>query len=671
MDKYIFTEALKTKIVDRKVTHALFTTYSFETDFFELEVIPGLLNYSFSPSEIIRRPQIELAMRESKLKADVYYDQIVFNANTSPSLNCGYIPVNIAPFAFHPKLIILQLLDETKENNKKSLLVIAGSNNLTKAGWWDNIECSHGIKLSNEYCPSNVKQSVSEALSYFVELGSSTHTVARNLQSTLDEISTTTSDQNTHFFFHAKESGTSFPSFIEQHLDKKADALELISPYFTNDDSDELLEKTLLERVNKIDLFLPIELVDQEQIVQVSEAFYNTIKNNESIHWSEWNPNVAKELEVSKENYRKLHAKTYHFQYVKGDSWLFIGSVNCSKQAFYNNVEAGFLVKVPTIKSLLKDQTNKPEFAFMESDDPSSEEQEASHHLPALQLIYDWHSKEMHYSSSKKGILELLDSDKEIIEKLIFFEENSDKSKQISNEIWESILQKSALILARFTDGSGDSSEGWTIIEQRNIYIRPSKLVPLSIQQILKLYASLSFEQRMNMIEEQVNKTIRLGKLDSDEFIALEEIPEGYSNFFSEFTEINSAFWQLQKRLQAALDHQQYEDILYYIEGNQTDTLNGMIKAIEEKSKGDQDLTGITQYLILLSIRQIISKFKNSKKISQDRVQYLLKKIRLHLIQLRENKDSIKIESVDRTKFFNWFEEEFKKEYHTKKGNEA
>ena len=59
--------------------------------------------------------------------------------------------VNLGNAAFHGKVNLILVQD--RDNGKEALLLGAGSNNLSRAGWWDNIECQHWEEVSSGACP--------------------------------------------------------------------------------------------------------------------------------------------------------------------------------------------------------------------------------------------------------------------------------------------------------------------------------------------------------------------------------------------------------------------------------------------------------------------------------------------------------------------------------------
>ena len=142
MHKYVISDQLSHLLDNQRVISSVFTTYNFEPDFFELDVIPLLLGRQipFSSDERVKTFQVREVLRESMLELEVFYDLPTFrqSAERSPEIEYYCHGVNRGNNAFHAKSIYILVMDKTSK--KKRLLVAAGSNNLSRAGWWENIE---------------------------------------------------------------------------------------------------------------------------------------------------------------------------------------------------------------------------------------------------------------------------------------------------------------------------------------------------------------------------------------------------------------------------------------------------------------------------------------------------------------------------------------------------
>ena len=146
----VLSRRLAEAVRGRRVRSAVFTTFNFDPGFFELQVLPLLFSQSFSQVDKVRLLQLEDALRGVD-HLSVYYDRGALSQDAEPArLDYRRIDVRRATGVFHPKLAFL-LVDESKEPGEdahetrqyQSLLVACLSANLSRAGWWENVECAH------------------------------------------------------------------------------------------------------------------------------------------------------------------------------------------------------------------------------------------------------------------------------------------------------------------------------------------------------------------------------------------------------------------------------------------------------------------------------------------------------------------------------------------------
>lgn len=155
MDNIVISDKLTELLENREVKAVVFTTYTFEFDFFELEVIPLLLNNdtAYSTNERVKIEQVRLELQKARTQTpmplEVFYDGKLFREQAleneerqkSPRMEYLCHGVDLGDSAFHSKVAFILVYDE--EWKSDCLLVGAGSNNLSYAGWWENIECQH------------------------------------------------------------------------------------------------------------------------------------------------------------------------------------------------------------------------------------------------------------------------------------------------------------------------------------------------------------------------------------------------------------------------------------------------------------------------------------------------------------------------------------------------
>lgn len=198
MKALTISEAFRALIGEREVVQAFFTTYSFEPDFFELEVLPLLLgNPALSRNESIRYYQLQSLMRQHSGRLAVVYDLSVFDPQLAPRLEVDYLPMRVGGACQHAKLMVLVVRD--RKSKQLSIVLGAGSFNLTKAGWWENLEVGHWVELSEGSAPGNILDPLLDALRFYQTRTPSP--VLDNILSVAMAFEASAADPNCSFYF--------------------------------------------------------------------------------------------------------------------------------------------------------------------------------------------------------------------------------------------------------------------------------------------------------------------------------------------------------------------------------------------------------------------------------------------------------------------------------------
>ena len=118
----VLSQQLSEAIDNRRVRSAVFTTYSFDPGFFELQVLPLLFDQSFSQVDKVRRIQLEDAMGSLNHLA-VYYDQSALAQDGEPAqLDYRRIDLRRRTGCFHPKVILLRRRGVSQSESRPSRL---------------------------------------------------------------------------------------------------------------------------------------------------------------------------------------------------------------------------------------------------------------------------------------------------------------------------------------------------------------------------------------------------------------------------------------------------------------------------------------------------------------------------------------------------------------------
>lgn len=630
MKSLTISEGFKRAIGERDVKRAFFSTYCFEPDFFELEVLPLLLGGSaVSTDETIRYHQLQSLMSDSRGRFAVAYDIDVFNPQCSSRLEVDYIPVRVDGACQHAKLAVIEVVDTT---GKAAIILAAGSFNLTKAGWWTNIEVGHWVELNHEYAPRNIVAPLVEALAFFQ--GHRAVPALAALQARLAEWKIGPNDDACTFYFSgAAPKRRSFPDLLK-NVNRRY--IDIVSPFFA-DQGDNAKVGNFLGRFEKVSLLLP---TDEDGVATMTEVVHADL--SKLANWCQWHSDVLSGFARPADGFRKLHAKIY-----SGDSWLFIGSVNLSYKALHQNVEAGFLMtKTPRLKLL----SALPEHRTFSSADPV----EAPTHtgeaaMPPIQLAYDWRSGELEALSPVTGELTLYDAEGVARGKYLM-EENL-----ISVLIIEGLsvqLKHSALIAACWTEPDGRCSNRRSLlVSQRRVYCRPSSLPELDVQDLLRIFQNMQPAARMALITTLAAKQARLSKkgLTSNEFLPPLPAAERRTSFFSEFSEVNGGFWNLRQKLATAQQTGRTDELAYYLDGQQPDSLRGLARALGATDQAAH-ISLIVRYLALLSMDEVLTAYQPARDDLAHHVRALI-----NATEEGEEFNAL----PDKVDFLNWIKEKF------------
>ena len=236
----VLSEHFRQRIRERRLVAAIFTTFQFDPGFFEQEVLPVLLDVPLSHAKPIRLLQLDDALRAVPRQVAVYYDAngIVTSDAGSPKLDVKRIPIRHHAI-FHPKNVFL-LVEEPEPDDDghhpRALLVASMSANLTRAGWWENVESCHVEELG-ERAHTRLRDDLMAFLDSLrtrarAEADQSALRLIREfLRKTEQRTQRTTDDVLHTHFYSGNESLADFLGAVAR--DRLSSCyLEILSPYF-------------------------------------------------------------------------------------------------------------------------------------------------------------------------------------------------------------------------------------------------------------------------------------------------------------------------------------------------------------------------------------------------------------------------------------------------------
>jgi len=641
MKAMAISEAFRTAIGEREVMLAFFSTYSFEPDFFELEVLPLLLgNPALSSNESIRYYQLQSLMRQHEGRLAVVYDLSVFDPQLAPRLEVDYMPMRVGGACQHAKLMVLIVRD--RKSKQQSIVLGAGSFNLTKAGWWENLEVGHWVELREGFAPGNIHRPLLDALRFYQAQTPSP--VLEKILGIAQTFETSADDPSCSFYFSGSSSGRiHFDSFIAEHTDAKA-PLEVISPFFAAEGDNQVI-LSLLKRHPSATVLLPLD--EHGQALVHRESVYEALPD-ETITWGRWSESVRKSHLDPKSGYRRLHAKIY--QSLGEDPWAFVGSVNLSYKAFRQNVEAGFLLRGHASKGLLAPLQTQPDRFNVE---PEAENQSDSggQEMPSIHALFDWQSEALHLSSKQVGSLALLNSTSEV---LLSVQLNAVEDQLVPAPQLKQHLQGSSLMHARWQSDE-KLATGTVLVSQRNLFCRPTHLPPLDLQALLRIFIGMHESRRLELFGDLA---IRLLNASQDEGLQDEFLPEltsegSFESFFAEFSQVNGAFWELADRLGKAEKAGDLQTLAYYLKGHQPDSLRKLLEAIAGSDSNRKAPSLIVRYLTLLSVADLLKRFNKHADAT------LLNDVEKALSSLEQKELLTQLDGAKGEHFLRWFKAKF------------
>lgn len=676
----VLSDALQDAIAGRKVEAAVFTTFSFDPGFFELHILPSLFNCAFHQVDKIKQIQLEDALRSTRAVA-VYYDGGGLSNEATPAhLDFARIAIRHTTGCFHPKLVCILVTEKISDgwgdafgpSQPSTLIVGTLSANLTRSGWWENLEVGHleeirALDQEGATCP--FKADLLDLLQRLRKFGGreDDHT-ALNLIESFVQDRVTTEEGNTQVpnggrptrLFHGQ---ASLPSWLEQAgLARFGGNLEVISPYFDKDDPKVLRDLIDVIKPHETRVFLPRDHLGN---ALATPSFLDSV--DKSARWSDLPAKVLQQggsaLSTEATTQRRVHAKVYRFWNSGGKEFVLAGSPNLTSPghsaANSGNFETAFLVDMSDPSGCRRpwlEPLSGP--APAPSDETEAETSEATPISIALHLRYDWrrHSFEYRLDDPPSGAVD--------IHKVAGLRICSIPTPQqgpwiplpkAASDIMEELLKSTSFVELQHLNGT------WRVlVREEEMHHRPSLLRDLSPDEILRYWSLLSEDQRAEFIER------RLGDVEEPE--SLQVSPERLANVTTVFDRVAGVFHAFERqyrRLKAAIANEELRDAKATLFGTKYDSLPVLLDTVS--SSDDQD--PVMAYLTFLCARQLVQRLQVDHadffKICSDDRRHLDRSLK----RLNALRDALLANDASRQPFLDWYEEMFQNVIVPEKGD--
>lgn len=623
----VLTEELREVVAERRVRAAVFTTFTYDPGFFELNILPALFDQPFSPVDKVRRIQLEDAVRNVDAMA-VYYDRSGLTQNAEPAvLDYARIDVRRRTGVFHPKVVLLLVDDPSDDDSANGLVdatescrgaLIVGvlSANLTREGWWENIECAHFEEIKDKDVSGDRCSFRADILDLVLRIRRSTDESVdhRALDQVREFIVSRTNNQR---LLNATSRGRYYPRIFcgqkqqafgdwlrDLKLRRRTWNLEILSPFLDHRDAGALRE--LVDQLNPraVRVYFPR---NRDGRAAVDASAYESVE--EVAEWGDLPTEIVERRtqEVDSELLpRHVHAKVYRLWSREEGEVLIVGSVNSTRAAHSaaqaGNLEAAFLVDVsdsgyPRRWWLNVDVPESLEFP----ENPGAEEDDCENVLVDLTLRFDWATGRLDYrlSSETNKPVDICDLGARRIfriEKLQIERwhrcENSDAEKIREH------LCTSSIVLAR-----RGKSRWRVLIREENMVHKPSLLQHLTPEEILEFWSLLTPEQRANFLEWRIGRELSIEGLEVISPQRLERI----STMFDRFAGIFHAFAALRAFIVAALEEGREKSAEARLAGAHYDSLPGLLEKVVENADKDPEVAYVT-LLCAKQLRQVLAR---------------------------------------------------------------
>ncbi len=686
----VLSESLTEKINGRHIKAAVFTTFNFDPHFFELHVLPLLFAKDFSSDESIRLLQMENVLSELKLEnhIEVYYDaRNLIQTAEPPKLNYRTFDILMDRGVFHPKLILLLLNNSSRRSTgvakSESLLVAYMSANLTRSGWWENLECVHIdeiqhnkngqisvpyrtalMKFLNSIKNWSEKRQTSPAPDS--QNKSESHSANRLIHTFLKKTlnyEELTPEMNNLRMFPEKTEGQKFIEWLgEIQLGDQDWNLEIISPYFDEKGCEPL--KKLKDRIDPIKTRVYLPIANKE--CQVTADAYDAVQAVQGVEWAKLPDKFASRSGGGDD--RRVHAKVFRIWHEDGGEYILAGSVNCTTAAYSKNKEAAILVnnsEQGVRKSWwleeLSSQKMKLSFA---KDNSGTEADKTNPTFLDVSILFNWETETLSYRANSKrrkkfGVCDRKGKKLFEINKVDGEWHRKYFNQSLIDTIKVSLVEIGSFFEVRYKKYKEEAS--WIVlVREEGTQMKPSTTaVQLSPARILEIWSSLSAEDREFVIERQGDFTVS-SDLDGPRNSSHSRMKEDDS-VFSRFYGVFHAFEQTRKFIDENIKKDELDSVEVRLFGKKFDSLSTLLEQISNPHDSE---TIVVDYTIYLSAKQLFnwlecthSKFykKNKKRIEP--VLCLMEK------ELNCRKNFLEKSEEISGRFLNWYEEMFLKDF--------
>jgi hypothetical protein len=497
-------------------------------------------------------------------------------------------------------------------HHDQSLIVACMSANLTRAGWWENVEVCH-IEEIAEGAPTRLRK---DLLGFLNSLevqagpksadGNQSVTAIKGFLKTTTQRSFRSSDGCLYpHFFRGRSNVT---EFLENAAGSALNGLclEIISPYFdAGPESKPLSSLVAAFRPREVRVFLPRNDAGE---ALCSEELSQWVGSQRDVQWSRLPEEIMRGGKTAGVKSRTVHAKVYRFfQTSPKREYLFVGSVNLTDPAHRRggNLETGFLVDLQPVRR--PDWWLEPDLRKVNTYEPRNEDEGAvSTTGSRLSLRYWWNSKRAEAFWDCKGMSPLLTvswNGESLFRVGALPEKEWIPQATTTASVMERVLQTTSVLTVE-----GDRPEpAAVLIQEEGMAQRPSLLFDLSPAEILRYWALLSADQRAAFLEAHAPDNALNG--EGAELVARYAPLAGQDGFFDRFAGIFLSFEQFEANVRRSLSAGNTRAAGYRLFGRKLDSLGTLLARVRKDSGKYPDQLS-EHYVMALCARQTVTELR-------------------------------------------------------------
>jgi hypothetical protein len=624
----VLSEHFQERLAGKRLVGALFLTFEFDPGFFEQEVLPVILDTPVSHTQVPRLLQLEDALRSVDEGVAVFYDWSGLRASsyTAPRLDIARLPVRVPSGIFHPKnvLLLTEDLDPDDEGTKRERLLVATlSANLTRSGWWENVEACH-IEELEAGSATRLKDALLALIGRLERL--TANEAARDVLGPyrqflngLEQAATKSKGGwlASHFYVNGGGQGDDLAAFLKAHIPRGSGyRMEVISPFFDAHGTSSPL--TALEKAlqpDEIRVFLPH---DASGVAQCSAELFDYVQSlGDHVNWAALPDDMLGLGRSAEAGRRSVHAKVYRvFKPHPKTEYVFVGSVNLTAPGHSGsggNVETGVLVQVepPSRPDFwLRSLKGKPKtFKSARSEDDAA----AQSALP-VQVRFSWKTREasVRWDGDKPvPLVTLLGTGGPLGEPIRCAQRAWKPLPATLVERLASELTSTSIVTAR-TDEGGESI---LLVQEEDMPLKPELARTLPLRDILHYWSLLKPDQRQAFLESRAQQ-LSPGELEGL-MAPLDDGAKSEDDIFERCAGIFHAFTQLEGRVHTALEEKRSQQAAALVFGERFDSLRTVLDRVVEgahPSLPGQEMTPVDRYLVLLCAVQVCEKLRKDAR---------------------------------------------------------